>query len=77
MSMLIIYVLMGRAHTVFNIATKYKRVMLDLKSLPSKADQHVRPILAELKQCVEVEAELDFHTLERVVGSAKKGADNL
>ena len=75
MSMLIIYVLMGRPHTVFRIASSYKRVLLDLKSLPSKVDQHVRPILEELKECVEVEAQLDFHALERVIGSAKKGAD--
>jgi serine/threonine protein kinase len=77
-TMLIIQVLMGRSHAVFQTAAKFKRLSLDLKSLPSKEDQYIVPILQELRLCLEVEgAQLELHTLERVVASVRKGADNL
>ena len=76
-TMLIIQVLMGRSHAVFQTAAKFKRLSLDLKSLPSKEDQLVVPILQEVRICLELEgAQLDLHALERVVASVRKGADN-
>ena len=76
MTMLIIQVLLGRSHAVFHVATKFKRLALDLKSLPSKEDQQILPILLELVNCLEVDgAELDLHLLERAVATVRKAGN--
>jgi hypothetical protein len=49
---------------------------LQLKHLPSQLEQHVCPILHELVDCIQRPgAQLDLHSLERVVATARKDAE--
>ncbi len=74
-SFLIMLILLGRTHKVFQLAILTKTVTL-MNHFTSKLDQHIRPIVKHLKKCIEVDgAQLDLEALEGAVGSAKKGAD--